>query len=104
MTADVAALTAALDAIEAGGGTALYDAVVESVRALGAHLLVSYSDENGLLLRRWRACGEVDPRKRFRDLFRDYYPRVEIRERQLLHSGQGDSNRNVVELLVLCEG
>jgi len=28
---------------------------------------------------------------------------VETRERELMHSGQGDSNRAARELLVLCE-
>ena len=36
MTADIAALNAALEGIEAGGGTALYDAVIESVRTASA--------------------------------------------------------------------
>ena len=69
--------------------------------ALGAHLIVSYS-ARGLLLDRWEKAGETNPVARFRALFRDYYDTVEIRDKVILHSGQGDSNRQVRELLVLC--
>ena len=68
-----------------------------------ARMLVSYSLQSGLLLKRWRKSGDADPRRRFHQLFRDYYESVEIREMSLMHSGQGDSNLNVQELLVLCE-
>ena len=81
-----------------------FRAVAEGARALGANLLVSYSEENGLLLRGWRDAGERDPVARFRALFRDYYRRVEVRDTFLMHSGQGDSNPEVRELLVLCRG
>jgi len=37
-------------------------------------------------------------------MMRQYYPQVEFREKNLMHSGQGDSNRSVRELLILCEG
>ena len=40
--------------------------------------------------------------RRFLSLFRDRYRRVSLRKRALMHSGQGDSNRQVIELLVLC--
>ncbi|MFQ5655243.1 MAG: DNA adenine methylase, partial [Planctomycetota bacterium] len=77
--------------------------VIEGTRALGARLLVSYGLGPGLLLKCWAAEGSRDPLARFRALFREQYPRVEIRQRALMHSGQGDSNRKVRELLVLCE-
>ncbi|MCA8959192.1 MAG: DNA adenine methylase [Planctomycetes bacterium] len=69
-------------------------------------LLVSYSPDSGLLLKSWRQRSVGDPmppESRFLALFRDYYSDVEMRTRDLLHSGQGDSNRSVREVLVLCE-
>lgn len=80
-----------------------FRAVIARARSLGANLLVSYSPDNGLLLRRWSAAGERNAVARFRALFLEHYGQVEIRERSLLHSGQGDRNRDVRELLVLCE-
>lgn len=77
--------------------------VAELAAARGAKLLVSYAEENGLLFKRWLRQGEGNPRARFRQLFRDYFDRVEIRDKALLHSGQGDSNRPIMELLTLCE-
>ncbi|MFN0058517.1 MAG: DNA adenine methylase [Planctomycetota bacterium] len=82
---------------------AAFRKTAQQCRQLGARLLVSYSLQSGLLLKRWRKAGDADPRRRFHQLFRDYYESVEIREMSLMHSGQGDSNLNVQELLVLCE-
>lgn len=80
-----------------------FRSVIASCHRLGTKLLVSYSPEGGLLLKMWRAQGELQPLQRFLALFRDYYSGVEIRQREIMHSGQGDSNRQVRELLVLCE-
>ncbi len=80
--------------------------VVEASANLGAKLLVSYSPDSGLLLKSWRTHakdGDLPPESRFMELFRDYYPAVEVRQRELMHSGQGDSNRSVREVLVLCD-
>jgi len=77
--------------------------VIERSHALGANLLISYAADQGLLMRRWRAEGIEDPVARFHALCRETYPSVEVRERELMHSGQGDSNRAARELLVLCE-
>ncbi|MEE8142220.1 MAG: DNA adenine methylase, partial [Planctomycetota bacterium] len=77
--------------------------IIEAVQKRGAALLVSYSADSGLLLKHWKANGVKDPVTRFHGMFREFFPKVEIRERQLMHSGQGDSNRKVRELLVLCE-
>ncbi len=77
--------------------------VIEGARRHSARLLVSYSADSGLLLKCWAAEGSKDPVARFRALFREFFPRVEIRERALMHSGQGDSNRSARELLVLCK-
>ena len=77
--------------------------LVERSHAIGANLLISYAADQGLLMRRWRDEGVDDPVAHFRALCRETYATVEIRERELLHSGQGDSNRAARELLVLCE-
>lgn len=87
-----------VDAVESA-----FRGVISSCHRLGAKLLVSYSPEGGLLLKMWRAQGEKQPLQRFLAMFRDYYSGVEIRQRDLMHSGQGDSNKQVRELLVLCE-
>ncbi|MEM7262093.1 MAG: DNA adenine methylase [Planctomycetota bacterium] len=80
--------------------------VVEACARLKAKLLVSYSADSGLLFRHWRDRSEEEalaPESRFLELFRDTYADVELRQRDLMHSGQGDSNRSVRELLVLCD-
>lgn len=81
---------------------AAFRTVAERCRALDASLLVSYSD-TGLLLRLWQEAGEENPVARFRRLFCDTFDHVEVRDQDLMHSGQGDSNLKVRELLVLCE-
>lgn len=78
--------------------------VAEACRGLGANLLISYSTDTGLMTKRWLKDGEENPALRFREMMREYYPEVEFREKKLMHSGQGDSNRAVRELLILCEG
>jgi len=77
--------------------------VISRTRELGANLLISYAGDQGLLMQRFARQGHENPVARFRELCREYYPSVEIRERELMHSGQGDSNRAARELLVLCE-
>src|SRR5207247_2113870 len=60
-------------------------------------LVWSYSRTNGLLLKLWN--GDLE---RFRDLLRRHFGRVEIEERALRHSGQGDKNHDAVELIAVC--
>ena len=81
-----------------------FRSVARSCKERGASLLLSYSTDTGLLTRRWRNLGDENPASRFRNLLLEYYGSVEIREKTLMHSGQGDSNRSVRELLLLCEG
>lgn len=71
--------------------------------ARGAGLVLSYGLENGLLLRRYRDEGLAPEAalRRFGDLARAAYRRVEVERRTLLHSGQGDSNHQVTELLLV---
>ena len=73
--------------------------------ARGAALILSYGEENGLLLKTWRERGDSPARalRRFCDLARDVYRDVELIKRPLLHSGQGDSNRTVTELLLVAK-
>ncbi|MGE4619962.1 MAG: DNA adenine methylase [Planctomycetota bacterium] len=77
--------------------------VVTSCHERGAKLLISYSTDTGLLTRRWHDQGEEQPAGKMRQLILETYGNVEIREQKLMHSGQGDSNRPVRELLLLCE-
>ena len=78
-------------------------AVVEETARRGAALVLSYGEENGLLLRRWREGGlsAAEARARFQALAGAGYRQVELVERALLHSGQGDSNHRVTELLLV---
>jgi adenine-specific DNA-methyltransferase len=76
-----------------------FRAVTERAAALGAALVWSYSRTNGILLDRW--AGEVGP---FRAMLGAYYGEVEIEERALLHSGQGDKNHAATELIAVCTG
>lgn len=80
-----------------------FRAVIEGAHRLGANLLISYAADQGLLMRVYADRGEENPVAKFRDLCLETYPHVEVRERTLMHSGQGDSNRAARELLVLCE-
>ncbi len=76
---------------------------VSACHERGAKLLISYSSGTGLLTRRWQCQGEKQPERRLRELILETYSNVEIRNQYLMHSGQGDSNRLVSELLLLCE-
>ncbi|MDG2083883.1 MAG: DNA adenine methylase [Planctomycetota bacterium] len=77
--------------------------VAEGCKKKGAKLLISYSGDTGLLTKRWLEQGHPNPAARLRELLLEYFATVEIREQKLMHSGQGDSNRPVQELLLLCE-
>ncbi len=68
----------------------------------GAKLVVSYSNPTGLLLKRFAARGDRDPVESFRRLCLESFERVEILRQPLTHSGQGDSNLSIEELLVVC--
>ncbi len=78
-------------------------AVIAACAERGAGLVLSYGEENGLLLRTYRDAGDRPARAlaRFADLAREAYHEVELRKRRLLHSGQGDSNQQVTELLLI---
>ncbi len=80
-------------------------ALIEATAARGAALVLSYGEENGLLLRAWREQGDSAPRalERLCALARAAYGEVELERRRLLHSGQGDSNQQVTELLLVAQ-
>ena len=69
----------------------------------GAALVLSYGEENGLVLRTWRdeGCSAAEALRRFERLAGAAYADVSLKRRPLLHSGQGDSNHTVTELLLV---
>lgn len=82
---------------------AFRQAILASARA-GAKLIISYSSPTGLLLKEYaKEAGSGDPVERFAALCREGYRSVEVRRLPLLHSGQGDKNRTIDELLLICE-
>ena len=77
--------------------------VLDATARSGAKLVISYSSPTGLLLKTWaRKHPDSDPLLRFRHLALEYFGAVEILQRPLMHSGQGDSNIPIDELLVVC--
>jgi adenine-specific DNA-methyltransferase len=77
--------------------------VAEDCVRRGAHLLISYSGDTGLLTKKWTREGHDQPVAHLRDLLLEYFSSVEVREQKLMHSGQGDTNKAVQEILLLCE-
>lgn len=69
----------------------------------GAALVLSYGEENGLLLRVWRdaGCSRAEALGRFQRLAAGAFQDVTLIRRPLLHSGQGDSNHTITELLLV---
>lgn len=79
--------------------------LIEACARSGASVVLSYARESGLLLRRYRedeGLSDAAAMERFLGLARASFKDVELREKSLHHSGQGDSNRVVTELLVVC--
>lgn len=77
--------------------------LVRLTAARGAALVLSYGEENGLLLRAWReaGCSAPEALRRLERLAAASYGDVSLERRPLLHSGQGDSNHTVTELLLV---
>lgn len=69
----------------------------------GAALVLSYGEENGLLLRVWReaGCSPGEALRRLERLAGGAFQDVSLHRRPLLHSGQGDSNHTITELLLV---
>jgi adenine-specific DNA-methyltransferase len=79
--------------------------VMAQSAAHGSNLVISYAEESGLLLRRYRESDGLSARaalSRFQALALEHYQDVDIRRRQLLHSGQGRKNEPATELLFVC--
>jgi hypothetical protein len=82
-----------------------FRAIARAAAGSGAKLVVSYSWPSGLLLKEYaRQGGRIDPLDRFEALFRESYSDVSTRKRRMMHSGQGDSNISIEEILVVCRG
>lgn len=77
--------------------------LIEASAERGAALVFSYGEENGLLFKTYRDAGDSPAQalRRFAGLAEAVYRDVSIDKRVLLHSGQGDSNRPVTELLLI---
>ncbi|MCO5167473.1 MAG: DNA adenine methylase [Planctomycetes bacterium] len=77
--------------------------LVRLTAARGAALVLSYGEENGLLLRTWRdaGCSRAEALRRLERLAAASYGDVSLERKPLLHSGQGDSNHTVTELLLV---
>ena len=77
--------------------------VIRAAAATGAKLVISYSSPTGLLLKRYmRETPERDPVERLEELCQEAFSDVRTERRALMHSGQGDSNLSIEELLVVC--
>ncbi|MDF1665248.1 MAG: DNA adenine methylase [Planctomycetota bacterium] len=78
--------------------------LAHSSSRLGSSLVVSYALPTGLLFKRFLpGCGtEKRALQQFLGIFRECYKKVSLVQRSLMHSGQGDSNHRVSELLVRC--
>ncbi|MBL4850018.1 MAG: DNA adenine methylase [Planctomycetes bacterium] len=78
-------------------------ALCQETAARGASLVLSYAQENGLWFKvqTERGASPAEAREGFLDLARAAYRDVRLETRGLLHSGQGDSNHQVTELLLV---
>jgi hypothetical protein len=76
--------------------------VIAAAAGAGARLVISYAAPTGLLLKVHAEAGRGDPEAGLERLCREAYRDVESRKLPLMHSGQGDSNLAIEELLVIC--
>ena len=76
--------------------------VIAACAASGAKLVISYSSPTGLLLKRYAKMGAADPVRELERLCLEAYRDVSTERHRMVHSGQGDSNIPVEELVVLC--
>ncbi|MCI0635306.1 MAG: hypothetical protein L0206_15545, partial [Actinobacteria bacterium] len=68
-------------------------------------LVISYAAPTGLLLKLYaREQPDRDPVARLEALCREAYGSVDTERQPLVHSGQGDTNILIEELLVVCRG
>ncbi|MCZ6795401.1 MAG: DNA adenine methylase [Planctomycetota bacterium] len=79
--------------------------VARASAAVGAKLVISYAHPTGLLIKRYARDPDVRcPVSRFRELCGEFYRKVRIERRAMMHSGQGDTNLRIEELLLVCTG
>ena len=80
-----------------------FRALARATAERGAALVLSYGEENGLLLKRYREAGDTPAQalRRFTDLAGEAYADVRLHRQSLMHSGQGDSNHQITELLLV---
>lgn len=78
-------------------------ALCTETAAQGAALVLSYAEENGLWfkIQAEKGATPAEAREGFLDLARAAYRDVRLETKGLLHSGQGDSNHQVTELLLI---
>ncbi len=77
--------------------------VIEASAVSGVPLVISYGSPNGLLLKVYRGRHpDRDPVECLEDLCKESYRSVKTHRRRLIHSGQGDKNRDTDELLIVC--
>jgi 16S rRNA G966 N2-methylase RsmD len=78
--------------------------VIQASAACGAKLVVSYAWPSGLLLKQYAEHGGRGAvLERFEALCLEAYREVETLRRPMMHSGQGDSNIAIEELLFVCK-
>ncbi len=76
--------------------------VIDASAASGVPLVISYGSPNGLLLKVYRErFPHIDPVECLEHLCKERYKSVKTDRRRLIHSGQGDKNRDTDELLVV---
>jgi len=78
--------------------------VIAASAASGAKLVISYSSPTGLLLKQYAKMGVTDPVRELERLCLEKYREVSTERHRMVHSGQGDSNIPVEELVMLCRG
>ena len=79
--------------------------VIRAAAGSGAKLVVSYAWPTGLLLKQYaKTSPGTKPIRRFESLCRKSYRKVVTKRLPMMHSGQGDRNLAIEELLVVCSG
>ena len=85
-----------------GGVEGEFRRVIAASAASGARLVISYASPTGLLLKGYAKRGAADPVRELERLCLERYQEVSTERHRMVHSGQGDSNIPVEELVVLC--
>ncbi|MEM7231477.1 MAG: hypothetical protein AAF517_04855, partial [Planctomycetota bacterium] len=78
-----------------------FRSVLQACSQANAKLVMSYSSPTGLLLKRYEKQG-LKPLPAVRKLCKESFRSVRIEKKRFMHSGQGDSNLDIDELLIVC--